>query len=77
MTKEQTDKLLKELSQTSLILAVLSGLPYSLGTAADILPPEAKKWITLVAGVSAALMKIVQLVINGVSGLPNNSSTKP
>lgn len=72
-----SDKLLKELSQASLILAVLAGLPYSLGAAADVLPPEGKKWITLIAGVSAALAKTTQLIISALSPPSPPTGTTP
>lgn len=77
MTQAQTDKLLKELSQASVILAVFAGLPYSLGTAADVLPPDVKKWVTLGSAFAAALLKTIQLLVNALTPPPPDAVNTP
>lgn len=55
--------ILKELSIASIILAVGASLPYAFGEEANILPPSVKKWVSVIAVVSAGLLKTAQYTI--------------
>lgn len=53
----------------SLLLAFFASLPYTLGEVADILPPKVKAWLTVLAGVAAGLLKIVQRIVERQQGI--------
>jgi hypothetical protein len=79
MTPQSRTSLLEHLNDFSLLLAVASGLPYTMGDAADILPPTVKKYVTLVAVSAAALTKLTQVAIKVISSfnVPGSPPANP
>lgn len=72
-TKSQ---ILDELSNTSVILAVASALPYTFGAAADVLGPTAKKYVSIIGISAAGLAKTADLAIKLISAM-NKPSESP
>ena len=54
---------LSELSKVSLILAFLAGIPYTVGEAANVLPPAVKAYATGWLGGLALATKLTQYAI--------------
>lgn len=70
MSPEAKTRILQTLSAASLYLGLFGMLPYFLGDASDILPPSAKKYVTLISLSCAALAKACERIIAHVNQLP-------
>ncbi len=42
------------------VLTILAALPYTLGEAAAVLPPDAKKWVAIIGLSAGAVLKAVK-----------------
>lgn len=66
MTTTTTNKLVASLGDFATVLALFSGIPYDFGALADVLPPEAKKWMLYVSlavmGISKATHRAIDLL---------------
>lgn len=62
MTALTRTRLLNELNDIAVLCAVGAGLPYTLGEAANVLPPEVKKWVVIVSLSSAGILKTTSYV---------------
>lgn len=71
-----TSQVLEELSRVSVILAVGSALPYTMGDAANVLGPTAKKWVAIIGVTAAGLAKTADLTIKLVAAM-NKPSEPP
>lgn len=70
-----TSQILEELSRVSVILAVGSALPYTMGDAANVLGPTAKKWVAIIGVTAAGLAKTADLTIKLVAAM--NKPSEP
>lgn len=70
MKPETKARILATLSSTSLYLGLFAMLPYFLGDASDLLPPQVKKYVTLIGLSSAALAKAAERIVAHLNSLP-------
>lgn len=77
MTQEQTQNLLKELSRGSAALAIVAAIPYSMGDFANFLPPEAKKWIAIIASCAALAGTLAHSAIQLVTWYSSGAKLPP